>query len=425
MTVGGRKLLLLCASTAAGLLLAELGLRLYSLLMPARMNILRPVPASLSLDDARLGVRPNPDFPDHDANGFRNVLVPPIASIVAMGDSQTYGMGVLRDEAWPHQLQFASGCDVYSIAFGGWGPTQSLLLFDMALAMRPRLIIEAHYFGNDLYDCFATVYYQGQLPELKTTDAAASLAIRDAERRQRLDLHFETLANPAMILPDEPPRFSVLANAKMFLWQHSLLYKLISRARARIRKRFLTKRRELEKERAQSWELEKRTAESLKATARWKILDSSAARTVLTPYYRFVAMDLEDPRIAEGHRIALQALQRMADRATAAGVDFLVLLIPTKELVCRDVVPDSLAADTDYHQVIEREELVRQNTIAFLRAHDVSFLDALPALRRSLAERVPPYPESADGHPNRDGHRVIAQLVLRELERRGLAAADP
>jgi len=422
MSLGKKKFLLLCASIAAGLLLAELGLRLYLFLATARMSSPRPEQAAPYWEDSRLGVRPNPDFPDHDANGFRNAFVPPSASIVAMGDSQTYGLSVRREEAWPHQLEVASGCDVYNMAFGGWGPTQSLLLFDLALAMRPRLIIEAVYFGNDLYDCYATVYYQGQLPELKTTDPAFMAAIRDAESRERLDLYLERFDNPAPLSDtatggSEPTRFALLSNAMRFLRQHSELYRLIGRARVRMREKISPKRVQLEKRRS-DWELRKRSAER---TPRWLILDSPDFRTVFTPYYRFVALDLEDPRIAEGHHIALQALERMADRATAAGMEFLVLLIPTKELVYRDVVPPKLAADEVYHQMIDAEEVARNKTMAFLQAHGLFYLDALPALRRSLAEHVPPYPESADGHTNRDGQRIIAQLVLREMVRRGLA----
>ncbi len=67
------------------------------------------------------------------------------------------------------------------------------------------------------------------------------------------------------------------------------------------------------------------------------------------------------------------------------------------------------------------EETVRSQAMDFLRSHGIPFVDALPALRESLARGVQPYKESPDGHPNPAGHRVIADVVAEEMERRGLA----
>ena len=42
---------------------------------------------SPEIPDARLGSRPNPEYPEHDSKGFRNPSVPNLAEIVALGDS--------------------------------------------------------------------------------------------------------------------------------------------------------------------------------------------------------------------------------------------------------------------------------------------------------------------------------------------------
>src|SRR5438876_2605696 len=52
--------------------------------------------------DPLLGVRGNPRYPEHDVAGYRNRARPVNAPIVVLGDSQAYGVGVHRDEAWPH-----------------------------------------------------------------------------------------------------------------------------------------------------------------------------------------------------------------------------------------------------------------------------------------------------------------------------------
>ena len=65
--------------------------------------------------------------------------VPEVAFVVALGDSQTYGTGVRREENWPHRLQETIGRPVYGISCGGWGPVQGFLLMDQALALRGGL----------------------------------------------------------------------------------------------------------------------------------------------------------------------------------------------------------------------------------------------------------------------------------------------
>ncbi len=58
----------------------------------------------ISIPDAGLRQRPNPAYPEHDQLGFRNPAVPSRAAIVALGDSQTYGFGMLSRASWPARL---------------------------------------------------------------------------------------------------------------------------------------------------------------------------------------------------------------------------------------------------------------------------------------------------------------------------------
>ncbi len=159
----------------------ELVLQLLALASPAvdrhlsRVQIIEPI-----IDDDRLGWRPNPAHPEHDARGFRNRAVPAEVTIVALGDSQTYGASVTRAEAWPQQLERLGERATYNMACGGYGPVHSWLLTDEALAHEPALVIEAFYAGNDLYDAYAMVYDRGKAPELKSADAAVLERIAEA-----------------------------------------------------------------------------------------------------------------------------------------------------------------------------------------------------------------------------------------------------
>jgi hypothetical protein len=93
-----------------------------------------------TVPDARLGHRPNPVYPGHDRKGFRNPEIPAKAHIIALGDSQTYGTNVEPEDAWPRQLESMTRKTVYSIAYGGYGPTHSLVLWDEAVALSPKIV---------------------------------------------------------------------------------------------------------------------------------------------------------------------------------------------------------------------------------------------------------------------------------------------
>jgi hypothetical protein len=144
-----------------------------------------------------------------------------------------------------------------------------------------------------------------------------------------------------------------------------------------------------------------------------QVFDGGSLRTVFTSEYRHAALDLGDPRIAEGLRISLEALRRMQARAAAAGVRFLVVLVPTKEAVFRDAWQEPSAS---YRSLVENEERLWQLAQDFLARNGIEHVDALPALRQALAAGRQPYPVSYDGHPNASGHGVIATLVAAHLE---------
>src|SRR5689334_18068905 len=78
------------------------------------------------LPDPVLGSRLNPDVADHDEAGFRNASIVESPYLVALGDSQTYGTGLRRKDAWPQQFGLLSGKTVYNMGVGGYGPVQEL-----------------------------------------------------------------------------------------------------------------------------------------------------------------------------------------------------------------------------------------------------------------------------------------------------------
>lgn len=378
------------ALVALCLLCGELALRAAGKLWP---------PASLfvahhRVHDEQLGWRLNSDYPDIDAWGFRNESVPARADIVILGDSQTYGYGVAPEASWPRQLSALTGRTTYNIACSGYSPAHGLALWDDAISLQPRVVVAAVYAGNDLYDTFDLVYKHDQLHHLRSDDVDRQTRIADLEAATPLAeqaRHVTRLGRPAW----------PLRNA---LRDHSALFHFL---------RQLGGGSAALGGRAQdAWH-----AAQKRANAYPQYLHAfdggSGARTTMTVAKRLLPLDTRDERISEGLHLTLGALTDLANRSRDAGVRFMVLWIPTKELV---FAPKLAATDVpDLPQLIEAETLLQGRVRALAMELDVDFVDALPVLRQSLEQGQQPYPETADGHPTSVGYRCIAAAVAARL----------
>jgi lysophospholipase L1-like esterase len=108
-----------------------------------------------------------------------------------------------------------------------------------------------------------------------------------------------------------------------------------------------------------------------------------------------------------GHLLeaAVEALRAIHVHAMNANVRMLVVLLPTKESVfwprVRTPVPG-------LSRLAEDEARLRAELVAALAAENIPYVDVLPSLRTAAAQT---YFENIDGHPNAEGHRVIAEAV--------------
>lgn len=377
----------------------EVVLNLFALMSPRVDRLLaRPSADSFSaqtVPDERLGYRPNPAFPGHDSKGFRNPEVPAKVEVVVFGDSQTKGTGVKPEEAWPRQLEPMIGETVYSMAYDGYGPVHSLILWDEAIALEPKIIIEAFYAGNDLFDAFNIVYNRGQYDELKSSDPQLQKSVREAEKSKPIAKYVSRMFK--MRAKQHPARF--------FLSKRSKVYGLLRRMRYELR-RYLAGSQDQD-----PWVRAKAFAEAHSAYT--QVFNNGRFRTVFTSEYRLSALNLKDPRIVEGYKISLRAIHRMNESAADRNIRFIVVLIPTKELVFQLLWSN---ASSTYRILTENETVFWKITKDFLERNGIEYVDALPTLREQLTTGVQPYQVSHDGHPNGHGHRAIAKLITAYLK---------
>jgi len=349
------------------------------------------------IHDEQLGWRLNPDYPDVDAWYFRNERVPARADIVILGDSQTYGYGVAPEFAWPRQLATETGWSTYNIACSGYSPAHGLVIWDSVISLQPRFVVAALYAGNDLYDTFDLVYGHGQLAHLRSPSSQRQAQIAALEAADPLAERARLVTR--MGRPPWPLRD--------FLRDHFALFHFVRHlggGSAALAGRG-----------GDSWQ-----AAQQRALRHPDFLyahdDGAGSRTTLTVTKRLLPLDTADLRIDEGLQLTLGVLREMARRSAAAKARFLVLWIPTKELV----FAPGIAAGTMPHlrRLIDAETAVQQQVRDSAANLGVPFIDALPALRRSLALGEGPYPQSTDGHPTAIGYAHIADVVAAVLPRR-------
>lgn len=387
------KVILLSASLLFALAVAEIGLRIIEKMQLGDRAIEQTV-----VDDPELGHRLPPFASGHDANGFRNDTVPEHADIVVLGDSQTWGVNATRPEAWPQQLGQLSKRSVYTMALGGYGAVQYWVLAGRALKFSPKILVVGLYLGNDIYDAYQIVYSNERYAALRRDEATSR------------ELSQDTVAPRAKGFWDEEKNFhysfgrSTFSGWSLWLRQHTAIGRLLNS------RGLWPGASDVE------YEIDKAWAQTHPENG--AVYEDRDVGTVLTPAYRLTALDLGEPRIAEGLRLTRDLISRIKERASTANAQVLILLIPTKEMVYADALKSRGELSGAYGKLVEMETRVRTELLESCQNGDVKCVDALPALSASIKRRERAYPSSTESHPNAQGYRILATTVndaIREL----------
>lgn len=387
------KLLLPLFGCLVGLVLAEVGLRIAERISARDQEAFSE---KFLLNDPKLQRRVAPNAPGHDANGFRNDKVPANAEIVALGDSQTWGINADRSEAWPQVLGKISKRTVYNMGFGGYGPVQYWVLTDKALSLSPKVIVIGIYLGNDLYDSYSLAYGSDVYSDLREPGASGDLLSNTI--RPRAEALWEEEKNFQHDFGRESSAWG------MWLSGHTAVGRLLARSG------WWPRSSDVWFEASKAW--------AQAHPEHGAVYDESNVRTVLTTAYRLTALDLDDSHIAEGLRISGVMLRRMKGQSDGAGVKLLVVLLPTKESVFANAA-GSRQRDPVYERLVSMESRARSALIAQCEAAGIQYVDALPALAQAVRRGEQVYPTSTESHPTPKGYEVIALTADDKLKHVG------
>ena len=365
----------LLLSTAVALLIAEFGARVF-------LNASDFLSLEVVNDDI-LGAVPSPSaMAGFDKWGFRNRRVPESADIVAVGDSHTYGNTARMIESWPYVLGKLTGRQVYNMGLGGYGPNQYFYLSKTkALSLRPRMIIWGLYMGDDFEGAFSLTYGLDHWAYLRKLP-------------------------PQKVDPDVwevPPADTRGKRIRVWMSRHSVLYQLIFHSGFG---GHLTGEVQI-----------KNAAQLYPGIATSLIVPEKNIAEAFRPKGMLTRLDQENPDIREGMRITFELLKEMNEICQQNHIEFVVTVIPTKEMVFSDYLENNskIPLDDVINKLLVNERYARQQTFQVLRDSHIAYVDPLPELKKDVSEGL--YARSAgDMHPNKNGYRVIAEAIAATLK---------
>jgi lysophospholipase L1-like esterase len=121
--------------------------------------------------------------------------------------------------------------------------------------------------------------------------------------------------------------------------------------------------------------------------------------------------------------ISLDVFVKMKAYCLEHAIQLLIAMIPTKESVyARYLENDPALENTAIKSLLTNERAVTAIVKAFFENHGIPYVNLLPQLQEQVT-RVQLYPGNFDGHPNKNGYRVIAENVERYLRNLPLQAA--
>lgn len=347
--------------------------------------------APVRVDDPLLEYRVAPSTGGHDARGYRNRAVLDRPDIVALGDSQTWGVNASVEESWPAQLARETGKSVYNMGHGGYGPLHYSALAEEALSFSPRLVLVALYFGNDVFDAYDLAYRFEAHTGWRHPDAVERKRIASAHYPDLKRMFFQRVNY-------RRPGFAPL----------SWLRANTAAGRLAARGSFLT----ADPLSDRVW-AEDHPQEGF-------VYHRGDLQTVFHTTYRLAAVDTRLERIREGLRITLASLAELKRVIEEEGdTELLVVLLPTKERIFAAAVEAAdLASPPSYRESLAFEGEIAARLAAWMDVHEIAYVDALAPLEAGVLRGEALFPPNGDGHFTPEGYRVVAHAVASELEAR-------
>jgi hypothetical protein len=370
--------MIVMASTFIGLLLSEMIAR--SFLNPADY-----LSASLKKHEILGGVV-EPNTNGLDEWGYRNRAVPTKVDIVAIGDSHTYGNTAKMEESWPYVAGRLTGQIVYNMGMGGYGPNQYYyLLNSRALGLKPGIVLCGLYMGDDFENAFTMTY---------------GLDYWSFLRKHR----FEGVDANIWGEQDDSKYFG---DMRAWLSKNSVIYQIIFHGPVMSSLKGYIQVFQASREN-----------DPFTTTL---IVEDEKIREAFRPSGIRDRVDQNRKEVREGMLITMKLLQDMNETCLKSGIRFVVVVIPTKEMVFADYLEHNskIYLGETIDELLSNERQARKELFEYFHKNAIRYVDTLPAMTGMAGHEL--YARShRDMHPGRNGYRVIAETVVEYLKKNDL-----
>src|SRR5262249_26024258 len=155
------------------------------------------------------------------------------------------------------------------------------ILLDEAISLHPKIIIEAFYAGNDLYDAFNIVYNGAQLPDLKSPDPRTQESVEKAEISEPIQERISRIGGMGATDIQSDTDIRLMPAFRRWLSHHSKIYGFVRRTRYELTR--------LSTAHQTDWENAMAFAEAHPEYC--EIFSNGDLKTVFTPQYRLSALN--------------------------------------------------------------------------------------------------------------------------------------
>jgi lysophospholipase L1-like esterase len=306
------------------------------------------------------------EIKEEKAEGERRIFV--------LGDSQTFGVGVLGEETFPQRLEARLGppCNVLNAGISGTSTFDQILLFEEGLrSLHPDVMVVALYVGNDLQE-----------------NARSARRLREAGLLDGYLTEKERPGKASGPVDEEPVR-----STPGWVPLPSLLTR-------------------------EYWELSSVLARTVLDRVDMLMVRAGAKEIPAVANLGFVRTLLVDTpsdvrKMLLSTEAALQAIKKRVDES---GAHLLVVLVPVK-IQAEPEVFARLVGQQAMDEGLYDLSLINDRLVGTLENLHIASLDLLPMLARETNGLDSPF--FLEGHLNRKGHALVADAVAERLRELG------